>query len=94
LQEHKIHAYLCGHDHDLQHLEVEGKFTSHILSGGGGAKTRKLEHPERKMPYGLDVHGFTHITVKADALTFAHHGVDGTLLHRFTKRLDGKVEIG
>lgn len=94
LQEHKIHAYLCGHDHDLQHLEVEGKFTSHILSGGGGAKTRKLEHPERKMPYGLDVHGFTHITVKADVLTFAHHGVDGTLLHSFTKRLDGKVEIG
>jgi hypothetical protein len=46
------------------------------------------------MPYGLDVHGFTHITVKADALIFAHHGVDAKLLHRFTKRLDGKVEIG
>jgi hypothetical protein len=93
-QEHKVHAYLCGHDHDLQHLEFEGKFTSHILSGGGGAKTRKLEHPERKTPYGLDVHGFTHISVQSDALTFAHHGVDGALLHRFTKRLDGKVEIG
>ena len=94
LQEHKVHAYLCGQDHDLQHLELEGKFTSHILSGGGGAKTRKLEHPERKMPYGLDVHGFTHISVQPDALSFAHHGVDGALLHRFTKRLDGKVEIG
>lgn len=94
LQEHKVHAYLCGHDHDLQHLELEGKFTSHILSGGGGAKTRKLEHPERTMPYGLDVHGFTHISVQPDAMSFAHHGVDGALLHRFTKRLDGKVEIG
>ena len=93
LQEYKVHAYLCGHDHDLQHLEMEGKFTSHILSGGGGAKTRLLEHPERKMPYGKDVHGFTHITVQADGLTFAHHGVDGALLHQFTKRLDGKVEV-
>lgn len=92
-QEHKVHAYLCGHDHDLQHLELEGKFTSHILSGGGGARTRKLEST-RKMPYGLDVHGFTHISVTADALTFAHHGKDGALLHRFTKREDGKVEIG
>jgi tartrate-resistant acid phosphatase type 5 len=92
-QEQKVHAYLCGHDHDLQHLELEGKFTSHILSGGGGAKTRKLEHPERTMPYGKDVHGFTHITVQTDALTFAHHGVDGALLHQFTKRVDGKVEI-
>jgi len=94
LQEHKVHAYLCGHDHDLQHLELEGKFTSHVLSGGGGAKTRKLVHPERTMPYGKDVHGFSHISVQPDALSFAHHGVDGALLHRFTKRLDGKVDLG
>jgi len=94
LQKHQVHAYICGHDHDLQHLELEGKFTSHILSGGGGAKTRKLEHPERTMPYGKDIHGFTHISVEKDALIFAHHGVDGGLLHRFTKRLNGKVEIG
>jgi hypothetical protein len=92
-QERKVHAYLCGHDHDLQHLELEGKFTSHILSGGGGAKTRKLEHPERTMPFGQDVHGFTHITVQSDALKFNHHAVDGYLLHSFTKRSDGAVEI-
>lgn len=92
-QEHKVHAYICGHDHDLQHLEMEGRFTSHILSGGGGAKTRVLEHPERKMPYGRDIHGFTHITVKPDALIFAHHAVDGSLVHQFTKRLDGKIEV-
>lgn len=93
LQEHKVHAYLCGHDHDLQHLEMESRFTSHVLSGGGGAKTRALEHPERKMPYGKDIHGFTHITVNPDGLTFAHHSVDGTLVHQFTKRLHGKVEV-
>ncbi len=91
-QQNKVHAYICGHDHDLQHLELEGKFTSHILSGGGGARTRKLESP-RKMPYGLDVHGFTHLEVKPDGLTFTHHGKDGGVLHRFTKRVDGKVEI-
>lgn len=93
LQEHRVHAYLCGHDHDLQHLELEGKFTSHILSGGGGARTRALES-KRTMPYGKDVHGFTHLSIQPDALTFAHHGKDGDLLHRFTKRQDGKVEIG
>ena len=91
-QQNKVHAYFCGHDHDLQHLELEGKFTSHILSGGGGAKTRKLESP-RKMPYGLDVHGFTHLEVKPESLTITHHGKDGGVLHRFTKRVDGKVEI-
>lgn len=94
LQEHRVHAYLCGHDHDLQHLEMKGRFTSHVLSGGGGARTRKLETTERTMPYGKDVHGFTHLNVTAEAMTFSHHGVDGQLLHRFVKRPDGKVEIG
>lgn len=93
-EKHQVHAYLCGHDHDLQHLEMEGKFTSHILSGGGGARTRKLENADRKMPYGRDVHGFTHISVQMEGLTFSHYGVDGSLLHQFTKRRDGKVEMG
>jgi tartrate-resistant acid phosphatase type 5 len=93
LQQHQVHAYLCGHDHDLQHLEMEGRFTSHILSGGGGAKTRVLEHPERKMPYGKDVHGFTHIAVQAAGLTFSHYSVEGRLLHQFTKHTDGKVDV-
>jgi tartrate-resistant acid phosphatase type 5 len=94
LQEHRVHAYLCGHDHDLQHLEMEGRCTSHILSGGGGARTRKLEQAERTMPYGKDVHGFTHLSVTEQAMTFAHYGVDGHILHRFIKRPDSKVEIG
>lgn len=94
LQKHQVHAYLCGHDHDLQHLELEGKFTSHILSGGGGAATRKLKNPARKMPFGKSVHGFTHLNVQPDSLTFTHYGVSGEVLHRFTKRLNGKVEIG
>ena len=92
-QEHKVHAYLCGHDHDLQHLELEGKFTSFILSGGGGAKVRKLTNTERKMPYGKDINGFTHLQIQPEALTFTHHSVDGSILHRFVKKLDGSVVI-
>ncbi len=92
-EEHKVHAYLCGHDHDLQHLELENRFTSFILSGGGGARVRKLTNETRKMPYGHDINGFTHLQIQADALTFTHHGVDGGVLHRFTKKQDGTVVI-
>ncbi len=92
LQTNKVHAYLCGHDHDLQHLELDGLFTSFILSGGGGASTRKLD-PAREVPYGRDVHGFTHLQVLKDKLIFSHHGTDGGLLHRFTKHPDGRFTI-
>ncbi len=92
-QEHKVHAYLCGHDHDMQHLEMEGKFTTHLLSGGGGARTRKLEST-REVPFGRDVHGFTHLQITPDALVFTHHGADGGVLHTVTKKQDGSYKVG
>lgn len=92
LQEHKVHAYLCGHDHDLQHLELEGLHTSFVLSGGGGANTRKLEE-DRKMPYGRDIHGFTHLRIGREAMVFTHLDNEADSVHRFTKRLDGSIAI-
>jgi tartrate-resistant acid phosphatase type 5 len=93
LEQHRVHAYLCGHDHDLQHLELQDRCTSFVLSGGGGARTREMKNPHPG-PYSKDVYGFTHIQAKPTDLTFAHHGLDGAMLHRFTKRVDGAVEIG
>ena len=93
-EEHGVHAYLCGHDHDLQHLELEGLRTSFVLSGGGGARTRQLRSTDRTTPFGRDVYGFTHIQVLPDRLVFAHHGQQAELLHRFEKRADGSVTIG
>ncbi len=92
-QKHKVHAYLCGHDHDLQHLEMKGRFTTHLLSGGGGANTRK-QSSKRETPFASGVHGFTHLQITQDALTFTHHAVDGEALHTVTKRLDGSFEVG
>lgn len=92
-QEHKVHAYLCGHDHDLQHLEMQGLFTTHLLSGGGGARTRKLEG-KHDVPFGKDIHGFTHLQITADALTFTHHSTDGVALHTVMKRVDGSFAVG
>lgn len=91
-QKHQVHAYLCGHDHDMQHLELEGKFTSFILSGGGGARVRKLRN-NREMPFGDYINGFTHLQIEPDRMTFTHRGTSGATLHRFSKKLDGTVVI-
>jgi tartrate-resistant acid phosphatase type 5 len=92
-QKYQVHAYLCGHDHDLQHLEMEGKFTSHILSGGGGAKTRKLEST-RKTPFGQPSHGYTQLSITPTEMRFTHFDATGTQLHSFAKKTDGSVVIG
>jgi len=93
-EDHGVHAYLCGHDHDLQHLELEGLRTSFVISGGGGAGIRKMRNTDRSTPFGRDVYGFTHIQVLPDRLVFAHHGIEGELLHRFEKRADGSMAVG
>lgn len=92
LQEHKVHAYLCGHDHDLQHLELEGKFTSFVVSGGGGAKVRDL-NPKHTIPFARDTYGFTCLSVTEESLRFTHFDTDAQQLHTFQKKPDGSVVI-
>lgn len=93
-QKHKVHVYLAGHDHDLQHLEMADQFTSFVISGGGGARTRGLRTQDRPIPFGRDAYGFTHLQVLPDALVLSHHGIDGVLFHRFEKRANGSVRLG
>ncbi|MBL9116029.1 MAG: metallophosphoesterase [Verrucomicrobiaceae bacterium] len=89
LQESGVHLYLCGHDHDLQHLELEGQRTSFVLSGGGGARVRALDKPTHKdQPYGKDIYGFSHIQVSAARCLVTHYDANRAVLHQFEKRPD------
>ena len=92
-ERNKVHVFLSGHEHDLQHLELADRFTSYVISGGGGHRPRDLPQRDRQVPFGRAAHGFTHLHVANDVLTIAHHGVDGAVLHRFTKRADGRVRV-
>jgi hypothetical protein len=93
MNEHGVHAFLCGHDHDLQHLEVESCKTSFWLSGGGGARIRELKNKDRKEPYGQHIYGFSRITVHADKLVLQHVDANGKLLHRLEKGKDHSWKV-
>jgi len=88
-----VHLYLCGHDHDLQHLELEGLKTSFVVSGGGGA--RLYEHKElRQSSVVMDVYGFTHLSFLANRLLIRHIDPNGKIVHAFSKGVnyDWKIE--
>jgi tartrate-resistant acid phosphatase type 5 len=91
-QEHGVHLYLCGHDHDLQHLELDGMKTSIVVSGGGGARVRALKS-ERKTPYGKNVYGFSHLAISRERLHLRHIDANGMQVHAFSKLPDGTVTI-
>lgn len=61
---HNVDLYISGHDHDLQHLELEGHPTSFIISGGGGAElVGWTTPPGTRGPWGLRAIGFTDLPV-------------------------------
>lgn len=94
-RQHAAHLYVCGHIHDLEHLEFEGHPTSFVVSGGGGA-TLKVTKGNRSAAFnrfGQGVHGFTHMEVNEGRLVIRHVGTDGAQLHAFAKTPEGKIEL-
>jgi tartrate-resistant acid phosphatase type 5 len=69
LLQDRVHFYLCGHNHNLEHLEVEDppgtvRTTSFILSGAGG-QIYKIRSHERK-PFARSLAGFVHLRFLPD----------------------------
>jgi tartrate-resistant acid phosphatase type 5 len=85
-RKHKVHFYFCGHDHDLQHLELENHPTSFVISGGGGAELREPQH--QRGPFSEAVYGFTHLEISAERFMVKHMDSSGKMLHSFVKHPD------
>ncbi|SNS44347.1 Calcineurin-like phosphoesterase [Granulicella rosea] len=95
LRQHKVHLYLAGHDHDLQHLEFAGHPTSFVSSGAGGADLYTLKIGEKERgPYAEKVYGFSHLEVTPEKLTLRHVDAQGRIVHGFSKLVDGVVTLG
>lgn len=92
LQKQRVDFYFSGHDHDLQHLEFEGRHTSFVVSGGGGARVRNLAKNKRG-PFAKAIHGFTHLQVNRERFLIRHLDPNQKLLHSFHRTPDGKVHL-
>lgn len=88
-----VHMYLSGHEHDLQHLELEGLRTSFVISGGGGARVRGGAEKHKGNFYQV-AHGFSHLSIKSDRLHLCHIDANGKIVHSFSKgkNHDWKIE--
>jgi tartrate-resistant acid phosphatase type 5 len=66
-----VDLYICGHDHDLEHLRSEGM--EFLICGGGGAKLRGFWHKDPLSVFTYSTHAFLDITIddhKVTALFF------------------------
>jgi hypothetical protein len=78
----RVAIYLCGHDHDLQHIAPEAG-VHFVLAGGGGAAPRPVT-PGARLLFGANKNGFTVLEATRTSLTVTYLDQGLETLHRFT----------
>jgi tartrate-resistant acid phosphatase type 5 len=67
-EKYHVQFYICGHDHDLQHLKAGDGRTDYIVTGAGG-EPRPCASNEMSL-FSKSVAGFSMISLYADSLRF------------------------
>jgi len=82
LKEHRVHIYLCGHEHIFQHLKPEGgvEFFVSGAAGASGRVGRQVDYP-RVQFMAERTQGFTVLEADATTLRVQFVGMDGTTLY-------------
>jgi hypothetical protein len=64
-----VDLYIAGHDHDMEHLRAEG--IEFLICGAGGARLRRVRHPQRGSMFHATTFGFLDIAIDGRQLTAA-----------------------
>jgi hypothetical protein len=70
---HKVDAYIAGHDHDMQHIEMEG--IQYVVAGGGGADTRRVRG--KGAGCAVSANGFLELEASEKQLSLRLLGING-----------------
>jgi len=69
-----VDVYICGHDHDMERLQVEGM--DMLIAGSGGADLRKVRHQEADSIFAAKSYGFLDIDITADHIAAQFYDPD------------------
>jgi 3',5'-cyclic AMP phosphodiesterase CpdA len=81
LEKYNAQFYICGHDHDFQHLREKGKNVEYIVTGTGG-ETRPASSNDLSV-FSKSEPGFSVVSLKADSLRICFVGTKGNIIYSF-----------
>src|SRR5262245_11627386 len=88
LQAHHVQAYICGHEHDLQHLAADGV---DFFVSGAGAECRESGWYSRSR-YSISALGFGGVLLTGDHLRVQFYDANGKLIYEVGKHLSPLTE--
>jgi hypothetical protein len=83
LEQYNAQLYICGHDHDFQHLRERGRNVDYIVTGTG-SETRPSSSNEMSL-FSKSEPGFSVVSLKADSLRIFFVGTNGNIVYNFVK---------
>jgi tartrate-resistant acid phosphatase type 5 len=84
--------YACGHNHGLEHLQVDGFFSSFLISGGAGREIRPMIRSQPG-PFSRSMYGFVHLQLQADRAVGRFINDSGQEFHCFRRTPGGRVTM-
>lgn len=77
----QIDFYICGHDHNLQHLVKRNDPVQYLVSGGAGHTATYPVHPDPYTLFARSLPGFMVMVLYKSSANFYFYGQTGELLY-------------
>ena len=88
LKKYRVDFYLSGHEHSLEHLEIDGWLTAFVVLGGGGGRLRAEGEAEHG-PFSKSSLGFAHLTFDSARARARLIDGRGAVVHEFSREVQG-----
>lgn len=72
---HKVSAYFCGHDHNMQHIHFGGE-NYHQITSGAGSQIGDGFNASADSPFQYAKNGFVAATMKKDSMLIEYIGIE------------------
>ena len=93
--QNSVDFYLCGHDHELEHLHIKNQDTDYIVSGAGGNHYRNLAPDKITGKSNADSrflykdNGFVWFEVRKSQVKVIFYNANGESIYSFTRYKQG-----
>ena len=84
LEKYKAQAYICGHEHNLQHLRPGGSTVDYFVCGAGG-DVIPVGHYLPAI-FNASIPGFADIAIRNDSLFLNYITKEGKIIYNYSRR--------